>query len=84
MVGPIFVLMSPIATNFGSTDSFWPKTDYIYPLPATSRWGSRETRNTWNRSANCMDMRGDTVGAAPSCPVDSIDTISFSTKMKRE
>jgi hypothetical protein len=31
-----------------------------------------------------MDRRGDVAGAAPSCPFDSIDTISFITMMKRE
>jgi hypothetical protein len=29
-------------------------------------------------------MRIDAIGAAPSCPFDSIDTISFSNRMKRE
>jgi hypothetical protein len=29
-------------------------------------------------------MRGDAARAAPGCPFDSIDTISFSTMMKRE
>jgi hypothetical protein len=32
VMGPIFPLMGPIATNFGSMNSSWPKTDYTYPL----------------------------------------------------
>jgi hypothetical protein len=36
-----------------------------------------------NESADCKDRRGDAVGATPGCPFDSIDTISFSTMMKR-
>jgi hypothetical protein len=30
------------------------------------------------------DMRGDVGKAAPSCPFDSIDTMSFNTMLKRE
>jgi hypothetical protein len=32
----------------------------------------------------CKDRRGDAAGAAPGCPFDSIDAISFSNMMKKE
>jgi hypothetical protein len=84
MVGPIFHLVGPTDANFGSTDSSWPKTDYIYPPLVTSWWGGRETINAQYGSADCGDRWEDVVGAAPGFPFDSIDTISFSTMMKRE
>jgi hypothetical protein len=46
--------------------------------------GGGETRNIPNGSADCDDRRGDTIGAAPGCPFDSIDTISLSNIMTRE
>jgi hypothetical protein len=35
-------------------------------------------------SKDCEDRRRAAAGAAPGCPFDSIDTISFSNNMKRE
>jgi ferredoxin len=46
--------------------------------------GSRETRNTPYKSEDCEDGRGDVARAAPGCPFDSIDAISFNNMMKRE
>jgi hypothetical protein len=40
--------------------------------------------NTQYRYADSKDTRGDAAGAALGCLFTSIDTISFSTKMKRE
>jgi hypothetical protein len=37
-----------------------------------------------NWSEDCEDRRGDAARAAPGCPFDSIDTISFSNIMKRD
>jgi hypothetical protein len=37
-----------------------------------------------NRDLYCEDMRRDDVRASPSCPFDPINTITFSTMMKRE
>jgi hypothetical protein len=42
-----------------------------------SRQGGGKTRSIPNGSADCKDRRGDAAGAAPGCPFDSIDTISF-------
>jgi hypothetical protein len=41
-------------------------------------------KNTPNRSTNCEDRRGGTVGAAPGCPFKSVNTISFNNMMKME
>jgi hypothetical protein len=50
--------------------------------------GQWRKRNIQYESVDCKDRRGDaaeaTVGAAPGCPSDSINTISFSNMMKRE
>jgi hypothetical protein len=46
--------------------------------------GGRESWNTRNRSKDCKDRRGDATGAAPGCPFDSINSISFNNIMKRE
>jgi hypothetical protein len=84
MVEPHFALVGPITANFISTDPPWPKIDYKRILHAILWWGNKETQNTQYRSADCMDNKGDTANAAPGCPFDSINTISFSTMMKRE
>jgi hypothetical protein len=47
-------------------------------------WGDTESWNTPNRCADCEDRRRDATRAAPGCPFDSIDTISFSNMIKRE
>jgi hypothetical protein len=46
--------------------------------------GGGETQNTQNRSADYEGRRRDAFGAAPGCPFDFIDTISFHNMMKRE
>jgi hypothetical protein len=83
VVGPISYPMGN-AANFTSTRASWPKTDYKKDPHVISRWGTEETRNTQYRYAHCEDRRGAAAGVAPGCPLDSIDTISFITMMKRE
>jgi hypothetical protein len=82
--GAYFPLVGPNTANFASTKSSWPKTNYIYPPLAISRWGGIETENTRHRSVDCEDRRGDAVEAPPDCPFASIDIISFVSMMKRE
>jgi hypothetical protein len=82
---PISGLMHPFYAILIPTDSPWHKTDYIKGSPRAISWqGGGETQNKQNWSKDCQDRRGDTTGAAPGCPFDSIDTISFSNMMKRE
>jgi hypothetical protein len=46
--------------------------------------GGRKIQKVPYGSESCEDRRGDPAGAAPGCPLDSIDIISFSIMMKRE
>jgi hypothetical protein len=59
------------------------KTTIYTIAQAISRWGGRETENTQHGSADWEDRRGDVVGATLGCPFVSINTISFTTMMKR-
>jgi hypothetical protein len=59
-------------------------TIYTSSHSVISRWGGQKTRKTPYGSKGYKDRRGAAAGAAPSCPLDSIDIISFSTMIKRE
>jgi hypothetical protein len=48
------------------------------------RGGGEEIRNTQYKFVDYKDRRGDASRATPGCPFYSIDTISFSTMMKRK
>jgi hypothetical protein len=77
-------LVRPFIKILVSMDSAWHKIDYIKDPWAISQQGSGERQNTPNGCADCEDRRRDATGAAPDCPFDYIDTISFSNMMKRE
>jgi hypothetical protein len=78
VVGPTFHPMGPFASLFGSTNTYLPKTDYIYmTLLMNFRNGGGETRNRFEDYDN---RREDSAGAILGCPFDSIGTIFVITR----
>jgi hypothetical protein len=59
MVSPISSLEHCFDAILESTDSCWPKTDYIYPLLAILQGCGGETWNTRYKYVDCEDRRGD-------------------------